>query len=122
MKLIASACRLLCDPGQTPADPKTLEIERLFELVNMPAAKAQIAIATLVFHAWGLNKTYVIGKVQVHALRDINLDARSRQTRDQGAQYDPCCLGVRTPRGLSAIRVLVRGPGWLRDHDRRRLQ
>jgi putative ABC transport system ATP-binding protein len=40
----------------------------------MPAATAQVSSAALVFHARGLSKTYVMGEVQVHALRDVNLD------------------------------------------------
>jgi putative ABC transport system ATP-binding protein len=41
-----------------------------------------------VFHARGLCKTYVMGEVEVHALRDVDLDIYERElmaTKNSGA-------------------------------------
>src|SRR4029078_3272663 len=46
----------------------------LVRLLMPPSTIVKEANGTRVFRARGLSKTYVMGEVEVHALRDVNLD------------------------------------------------
>src|SRR4029079_9907803 len=51
-----------------------VELTLAFRGRLMPATGAEQPNAAPVFHARGLSKTYAMGEVEVHALRDVDLD------------------------------------------------